>query len=466
MSCDVDCFAMSKLIGDRKFYKAILAIAVPIMVQNGITNFVNLLDNVMVGRIGTEEMSGVSIVNQLIFVYNLCIFGGFSGAGIFTAQYFGSSDDDGIRNTCRFKIILGIVLSVLAFIIFFSFGDKLISLYLNEGSEGNLEKTLQYGLDYLRVSVWGLPAFMIVQAYGSTLRECSETVVPMKAGIAAVVINLGFNWLLIFGNLGFPALGVRGAAIATVLSRIAEAAIVVVWTYRHSSQFPFASGLLKTFRVPKTVTDKIVKIGSPLLLNEAMWSAGMATLTQCYSTRGLDSVAGFNISNTVVQVFKVVFLAFGNTVGIVVGRLLGSGKMDEAVDTDRKLIAFSVFVCLFISGFMFLIAPLFPALYNTNDNARLIACRAIMVAAAFMPLDAFKNATYFTLRSGGRTWITFFFDGGFIWAVSVPIAFLLSRFTALTSVQIFACVYVGDLIKIVAGYILVKKKVWLNNIVV
>lgn len=457
---------MSKLIGDRKFYKMVLLIAVPIMIQNGITNCVNLLDNLMVGRIGTEQMSGVSIVNQLIFVYNLCIFGGFSGAGIFTAQYNGLNDVDGIQQTCRFKLILGAVVTVLAFVILLPFGSKLISLYLNEGSDGDLVKTLEYGLQYLRIVIWGLPLYAIVQAYAGTLRECGETIIPMEAGIAAVLVNLVFNYLLIYGKLGFPEMGVVGAAIATNLSRIAEFLIVIIWAAKHTDDFPFVKNLLSSLKVTKDVRNKIIKVGSPLLLNETLWSAAMALLTQCYSMRGLDSVAGFNIANTVINVFKVVFLAMGNSVGIIVGRLLGAGKMDEAVDTDNKLIAFSVFICAFVAVVMYAVAPLFPRIYNTNANARRIAANAIRVAAVFMVVDAYKHAAYFTLRSGGRTWITFLFDAVFVWAVSVPIAFLLSRFTNLSSVQMFACVYIGDLTKIFLGAILLKKRVWLKNIVV
>lgn len=454
-----------KLIGDKKFYKMVLLVAVPIMVQNGITNFVNLLDNIMVGRVGTEPMSGVSIVNQLIFVFNLCIFGGFSGAGIFTAQYHGMEDDDGIRQTCRFKIDLGAGICIIATAVFCLFGEKLISLYLNEGSDGDLVKTLEYGLGYLKIMLWGLPFFMIVQAFASTLRECGETVVPMKAGLVAVVVNFVFNWFLIFGKMGFPVLGVQGAAIATVLSRITEASIVVIWTLKHKEEHVFAKGLLSTLKVEGKISKKITITGSPLLLNEALWSAGMAILTQCYSMRGLDSVAGFNIASTAINVFKTVFLAMGASVGIIVGSLLGAGKMDEAVDTDRKMIAFSVFLCLFVSSLMLILSSIFPQLYNTNDNARQIAESAIVVGALFMPSDAFRNATYYTLRSGGRTWITFMFDSCLLWVISVPLAFSLSRYTSLSSVRIFTIICTADLLKDVIGFVLVKKKVWIKNIV-
>ena len=310
----------SKLIGDKKFYKMILLIAVPIMIQNGITNFVSLLDNIMIGRIGTEQMSGAAIVNQLIFVYNLCIFGGVSGAGIFTAQYFGQKDQEGVRNTFRYKLWMALILTVATIVIFLVGGDRLIELYLHgEGARENVAATLLYGKQYLWIMLVGLPPFMMVQVYASTLRECGETVVPMKAGITAVLINLLFNYILIYGKFGAPVLGVRGAAIATVLSRYVEAIIVISWTHRHKEKNPYIEGLYRTLKVPAYMTKKILIKGTPLLFNEALWAAGMAMLTQCYSVRGLNVVAGLNISNTINNVFNIVFIALGDSVAIVVG---------------------------------------------------------------------------------------------------------------------------------------------------
>ena len=229
-----------KLIGDRAFYAMVLSVAVPIIVQNGISSFVNLLDNVMVGSLGTEQMSSVSIANQLIFVYNLCLFGGLAGAGIFTAQYFGLKDDEGIRYTFRYKIWMSLILTIASIAIFLMFGDQLIQLYLSGSSDGgDLAATLAYGRKYLRIMLLGIPAFMIMQIYASTLRECRETLVPMKAGVVAIFVNLVFNYLLIFGKFGLPQLGVSGAAIATVLSRYVEAAIVIVWTHFHEKTYTF-----------------------------------------------------------------------------------------------------------------------------------------------------------------------------------------------------------------------------------
>lgn len=455
-----------KFIGDKAFYKMVLAIAVPIMIQNGITNFVGLLDNIMIGQIGTEQMSGVAIVNQLFFVYNLCLFGGVSGAGIFTAQYFGQKNEEGIRQTVRFKIWMVIVITALTVALFLISGSTLIELYLQgEGTAESAASTLYYGEQYLWIMLIGLPPFMMVQVYASTLRECGQTVLPMKAGVVAVFVNLILNYILIYGKFGFPTLGVQGAALATIISRYVEAAIVLIHTHRHKTENPFVNGLYASLKVPGALTGKILVKGSPLLFNETLWAAGMAMLAQCYSVRGLNVVAALNISNTINNVFNIVFIALGDSVAIIVGQLLGAGKMAEARDTDNKMIAFSVFCCTCVAAVMLLMAPFFPMLYNTNAEARELAKYFIMITAIFMPQNAFLHASYFTLRSGGKTIITFLFDSVFIWCISVTIAFTLSHFTTLPVIAIYTLVQIGDWIKCLIGFILVKKGVWLQNIV-
>lgn len=455
-----------KLFGDKAFYKMVLGVAVPIMIQNGITNFVSLLDNIMVGRVGTEQMSGIAIVNQLLLVFNLAIFGAISGAGIFGAQFFGCKDTKGVRHTFRFKVYICGLIVLLGVLIFLLWGDELILLYLHgEENQAALDAALHYGKQYLLVMLIGLLPFGVEQLYTSTLRECGETVVPMTAGIVAVFVNLIINYLLIFGSFGFPKLGVVGAAIGTVVSRYLQALIVMIWTHTHAERMPFIVGAYKSFYVPGHLVSKILVSGIPLMINEIMWAAGMATLMQCYSMRGLDTVAAMNISSTISNLFNVVFIALGSAISIIVGQLLGAGKMEEAKDTDFKLIAFSVMSCMAIGGVLALIAPLFPMLYNTSDVVKELATSFLRIAALCMPIAAFVHAAYFTLRSGGKTIVTFLFDSVFLWGVSTPMAYVLSRYTDMYIVVLYLSVQLLDLIKCVIGFILVKKGVWLNNIV-
>lgn len=240
-----------KYLGDKAFYKMLVAITLPIVVQNGITNFVNLLDNIMVGQTGTEQMSGVAVANQLIFVFNICIFGIVSGAGIFGAQFYGSRNQEGFRNTFRIKLLYGALAAVAGILIFWFFGESLISLYLHgEGESGDVASTLFYGNQYLRIMLVGLPAFVLTQAYTSSLREMGRTVLPMRAGIVAILVNMVLNYVLIFGKFGAPVLGVAGAAIATVVSRFAEALVVVSSVHANAGEYPFIQDAYRTLKVP------------------------------------------------------------------------------------------------------------------------------------------------------------------------------------------------------------------------
>ena len=457
---------MKKFVGDKAFYKMVLAVAVPIMVQNGISNFVGLLDNIMVGQTGTEQMSGVAIVNQLFFVYYLCIFGGLAGAGIFTAQYFGTKDYEGIKTTFRFKLWMGFIRTLGAVAIFSFWGRDLIYTYLQGSNDGgDIELALEAGESYMRLMLIGFLPFMFLQVYAGILRECGETVIPMKAGIIAVLVNLLFNYILIYGHFGFPAMGVNGAAIATVISRFVEIGIVIVWTNMHREKCSYLDGVFSTLKVPMSLAVKYFITSIPLLLNETLWSTGFAFLTQCYSTRGLNVVAGYNIAGTINNLFNVVFFAMGDAIAIIVGQLLGAGEMEKARDTDNKIIAFGVFLGA-LSGLMAAtVSGIFPLIYKTNPEARHIATAFILVQALFTPQMAFLHNSYFTLRSGGRTMITFIFDSVFMWCISVPAAYMISRYTDVNAILMYAYVQALEISKVVVGFILVKRGTWMKNLV-
>lgn len=457
----------TKYFGDKKFYAMVLAVAMPIMIQNAITNFVGLLDNIMVGRVGELPMSGVAIVNQLLFVFNLCIFGAVSGSGIFTAQFHGARDDEGIRHTFRFKLMICGMIAAVGICLFAFASEPLISLYLKgEGAPEDIAATLSYGKEYLKIMLWGLVPFALTNIYSGTLRETGETMVPMTAGITAVLVNLFFNYVLIFGHFGLPAMGVKGAAIATVISRYVELAIVAGWTHLNSAKKPFIRGAYRSLAIPGALTKKLILKGLPLLVNEALWSAGMAMMNQCYSLRGLEVVAAYNISNTIWNVFSVSFLTMGNAVGIIIGQMLGAGKeREEVIDADRKLAVFSVLLCIVFGLGLSALSGVFPQIYDASASVRHLATQMILVGAFFMPFCAYTNASYFTLRSGGKVAVTLLFDCVFVWVVCVPLATCLAKFTALPIVPLYFCCQATEVIKCILGYIMLKKGTWVQNIV-
>ncbi len=459
---------LKKYIGDKVFYRFVLAIAVPIMLQNGITNFVNMLDNIMVGRVGTTAMTGVSVSNLLIFVFTLCIFGAVSGVGIFGAQYYGKNDQQGLQYSLRFKFILSFVLTVSGILLFQFFGDTLIMQYLKgEGSPEEIAKAFDAAKDYLSVMMLGFIPFAITQCYSSTLRETGETVLPMKASMVAVLVNLSFNYVLIFGvsPLNIPALGATGAAVATVLSRFVEASIVIIWTHSHKEKNPYIVSLFKNFRVPISLCFDMLKKAIPLILNETLWATGVAVLNQSYSVLGVNVVAANNIAETFWNLFSVMFIATGSAISIIVGNMLGAGKLNEVMDTARKLITFGFLTSVLMGGLYIAASPFIPLLYNTEHTVRSIATGIMIISAIAMPFDSLAFSSYFTLRSGGKTIISFVFDCGFMWFVSVPLAFVLSRYTNLGILAVFALVQAICLVKGGLGLVLVRKGDWIRNIV-
>ena len=453
-------------IGTKSFYKMTLSIAVPMMVQNLISNFVNLLDNVMVGSLGTEEMSGVSIVNQLFFVFTLALFGAVSGAGIFTSQFHGKNDHDGIRYTIRFKTITVILLTVIAILIFIFAGDFLIGLYLHDSdSTENLELTADIARKYLNIIILGLFPFAISNIFSSTLRETGQTVIPMVTGFVAVFTNCALNYILIFGKFGAPALGAEGAAIATVISRYVECAVFITYVFIKRKAYPFFKGAFKSLYIPKQLFKNVTARGLPLLFNEFLWAAGMSALSMSYSLHGIAVVAGYSISSTVVNLLSISFQSLGASISIIVGKLLGASKFDEAIKTVKKMFAFTLFASVIVGISIFIASNPILLLYNTSDESKNYAEFFMKTVAIITPINAFAHASYFTLRSGGKTFITFLFDSVFLLGFVVPFAFALYYLGHLSIFIIFPVVQATDIIKDIIGFIFIKKKVWVNNIV-
>lgn len=457
---------LNKFIGTKDFYKRVLVLMIPIMIQTGITNLVNMLDNIMVGRVGTAEMTGVAVSNQLFFVFNLCIFGAVSGAGIFGAQFFGNGDNKGVRDTFRFKVIFTTLLTVVSTLLFIFFGEKLIILYLKgEGSPEEIASALKFAREYMLIMLIGILPYALSQCYSSTLRETGEATLPMYAGVSAVFVNLILNYVLIFGHFGAPTLGVRGAAIATVVSRFVELFIVAVVSHANRQKNAFLIGAYKSLHVPKTLVFDIFKKGLPLMLNETLWSAGIAILNQSYSLRGYDVVSASNISQTFYNVFSTAFMAVGVAIGIIIGQMLGSGETEKAYDSARKLIAFSVFVSIIVGGSYFVASGYIPLIYNTTDEVRHLATALMRVVAIVMPLHASAHASYFTLRSGGQVFVTFLFDSCFVWVINVPVVLIICHFTAIPIIPLFAISEGLNLLKSLIGFWFFKRKIWIRNIV-
>ncbi|MGM9615525.1 MAG: MATE family efflux transporter [Oscillospiraceae bacterium] len=450
-------------IGDRAFYRRAMTVMLPIMLQNVVTNFVSLLDNIMVGQTGTASMSGVAIVGQLFFIFYLIIFGTVSGPGIYCAQFWGAADERSFKAAFRYKFVTAMAVCLVCLAVLKLWGGQLIGLYLT-GGEAERQEVMAYAQGYLRVMLWGMIPYTLSMIYSSTLREAGRTAVPMAASWVAVAVNLFLNWVLIFGKLGAPVMGVRGAAVATVMSRLCEAAVNMVWSHAHKRELYFTERMLEGFPMPRKLLRDMAVKSTPLMINEALWCIGTATLMQIYSTRGLAVVAALNIGYVLMDLFTAVAFSAGTSISILVGQELGAGETEKAVDTDRKLLVLGTVIALVICLIMIACSGVFPGFYNTTPEIQALAARLIRVMALVLPLDCFAHGSYFTMRSGGKTLVTFLFDSGFSWSVNVPLAYLLAHFTDMSILPLYTLSVFTVIIKCIIGGVLVHKRYWVNTL--
>jgi putative MATE family efflux protein len=453
-------------IGDKKFYRAVLTLVMPLVAQNLLSNFVNLLDNVMIGHVGTMQMSGVAIANQLLFVFMLTIFGATSGAGIYGAQYCGAKDWEGLRQTLRFKLLTALAFSAAGIVVLAVWDKPLISLYLTgEGSPADAAAMLGYGRQYLRIMLFGLLPFAFTMSYSSTLRESGNTTLPMIASMSAVLVNLTFNYLLIYGKLGFPKLGVEGAAIATVLSRFVELGIVAGRAHANYQKYFFLKGVYRHFHIQRKLAGNIAFKTLPLLINELFWSLSVTALTQIFSTCGLMVVAGLNIASTITNLFSVFFISMGGAVAVMVGQALGAADIPQARRYTWKLTFFSVSICVVLGSALALSAEAIPGIYNAGPDVRHLAAVFMRTGALYMGFNAITHCCYFAMRSGGKTIIPLLFDSVFSWVVCVPYAYLLVHYSGLAIEALYPLCYLSDAFKCIAGIIIVRTGAWANNMV-
>jgi putative MATE family efflux protein len=447
---------MKKILADRTFYKRVLLVTFPIILQQLLTSSVQLADNLMVGTLGELAIGSVSVVNQMYFVVIIVTFGAMGGAGIYSAQYFGSKQYDQLRQTFRFKLLIAFFLSTTAILIFTVFGKFFISLFTDNPI------TIQWGLDYLNIAKWVMIPMTLSTAISSTFREIGITKPLLKISILAILSNVVLNYLLIFGHFGFPRLGIEGAAIATLVSRSIEFIflfVLLVWKGK-----VFNTHLLDVLKINKVLLKVIIITAIPLVINEFLFSFGQTMFIQSYSTRGDNALAAINITNAISQLVFITFGGIGTAVAVFIGNTLGENKLKEARENAKKIIVFAV-AFAFILGFILFVLSFFVLdLYDISNQTEDIARFNIRVNAFVIPVISLYMVLYFTLRSGGDTRSTMIMDSGYIWVVQVPTVLVLSRLTDISVIYLFLIIQVLEIPKVALAFSRYKKYYWLRNL--
>ena len=450
------------LFGDWKFYKSVLALAVPIMLQQLIQSLVSLIDNFMVSGLGDVSMSGVNVAGQVIFVFIVFANTTCMAGGIFLTQFFGARDKGGMQQAFMFKLIMGLIVLIPYFMVCLLYPRQVLSLMVMGNTQASI--ILDEGVKYIRImSIIG-PPFIVSVCIASSLRDMGKVKIPLVVTIIATLTNTVFNYLLIYGHFGFPALGVAGAAYATVISRTLEFLIFAGIYFRMKPEF--AVRLTRDFMVDLKLFGQIFKKGAMMLFCEMTWVLSETITSAIYNGRGgADVVSGMASSFAIANLFFVAFGGIYSATSVIIGKTLGEGNLDKARQKKTWLLSGAfIFGCMMtLVGFAttFIIPIAFGRL---SDNAIAISRSMVILMSFFMPVWVYMNAQQAVARAGGDTKMGAYADASLTILIMLPMLFVLGRYTTIGPVEMYMTVKFLDIVKIVVFHIWMKKERWLHNL--
>ncbi|GHV95419.1 MATE family efflux transporter [Spirochaetia bacterium] len=446
-----------ELFSDKQFYRSLFAIALPIMFQNFINSSVNMLDTVMIGRLGTVEIAAVGLGNQIFFLYNLALFGLCSGASIFTAQFWGKRDISGVRKNVGFSLILAVIGASLFTLAAALASDRIIGIYSRD------PEVIALGAEYLRMLAPSFIPFGISMIFMHTLRSVEKVRLPMTATFVALSINAILNYCLIFGAGPFPAMGVRGAAAATVVARIAEMLILLGASY--AKGYPPAGSLRELLGFNGLYIRRFIRIVLPVLVNEIIWSAGISLQSLIFARANTGAIAAFNIVGTVNQLTWVLFIGLGNGVAVLIGKKIGEGDETKARDYAARITLFSPLVAIGAACALFGLSFFLPLVFNVNESVITAARLMFIILSLMYPFRSFNMVMVVGIcRAGGDTIFCVIYDVAFLWALALPLAAVAGFVFHAPVWALFLCLNSEECFKVILGIWRLRSGKWLRNV--
>ncbi|MDR2403564.1 MAG: MATE family efflux transporter [Spirochaetaceae bacterium] len=446
------------LFNDRQFYRSLFTMAIPIMLQNLVNAFVNMVDTVMIGRLGTVEIAAVGLGNQFFFLYNMILFGISSGGAIFTAQFWGRQDIPGIRKNMGLCLILTLGTGVFFTLASLLFSREIMGIYSKDPA------VISAGTVYLRTLSPSYIPYALSFVFILTLRSTEKVRLAMEASVIALSINMILNYVFIFGLGSVPAMGVQGAAAATVIARLAEMIILISVSYGRS--YVLAGSIRDFLGFNRPFARQFFRITTPVVCNELLWSLGVTVQNIIMARTHTDAIAAFNITNTVSQLTFVVFIGLGNGAAVLVGNRIGAGAEDTARIYASRLTRFSVLVAVAVGLIFLSLSPLIPLLFNVNPNVIAITSAMFIILSCSYPFKAFNMSMIVGVcRAGGDTVFCIFYDLFFMWCFSLPLAAAATFFFRVPVWLIFLFIIAEEPLKTILGFRRLRTGKWLHNVV-
>jgi putative MATE family efflux protein len=444
---------------DKSFYNKMIAISVPIMLQNLISSVLNMVDTVMVGALGEAQLAAVGLANQVFFVFFLLIYGINSGCGIFIAQYWGSKDEANIKRTVGFSVVIGAVVGLIFTLIALYLPGQIMQLFTTDLT------VIKYGIDYMRFVSLGYVLTSISIAYSFAARNIGDVKAPTIISMVSLIFNGVFNFILIFGYLGFPRLEVQGAAIATVSARLIEAMALVYWVYAVRKNKVLAPGIKDIKRLNMTYIKNIMVTAIPVILNDVFWALGMTMYSAAYARIGTTAIASIQIANTAQNIFIVISIGLASSCAVMLGNEIGSGEKEKAILYAKRFLAIGTMAGLLLGVLLILISPVVLMLFSNTQAVQQIAQKIMLIMGAFL-WCRFLNGILVVgvLRSGGDTTFAMILETCSVWLVGVPLAFAGALLWHFPVYFVYTLITLEELVKAFFGIGRVRSNKWVRDV--
>ncbi len=441
---------------DKAFIKILLMLVIPITLQNLISNSLNMIDNLMIGELGENAIAAVGLVNQYFFIFMLTLSGVNAGTSIFISQYWGTNDKNSI-----YKVIgIGLITSIITSIIFTIFGllipEKIIGFFTDN------QTVISLGVEYLKVISLTFILTGIGLNFSTALRCVNEANPPMFASLIGVFVNAFLNWVLIFGNLGAPVLGVKGAAIATAIARLVEFLIIMFYMKKLSKNLSLDWS--KIFNINRLLVSTFFKTSTAVIVNEILWAIGNTLYSYIYAKVGIKAVASMQIATTVNNLFMVLSLGLANAAAIIVGNQIGADKEDKAIEYAMKLGALAPIVGIFIGGLLWLASPNIVGIFNIDSDTALTTINVIKIMAIFAPLRFFNLLMIVgVFRGGGDTLYSMLVQLGTVFCYAIPFGYVAAKLNWSLE-YVFLIIISEELIKILFEFSRLRSRKWIKKV--
>jgi len=445
-------------VRDKDFFRAMLALAVPVAFQQLITAGLNMIDVLMVGQLGEASVAALGLANQIFFLLILFLFGVTSGMSIFTAQYWGKGDTENIRKVLGICLTLAVSVALLFSLAAILIPEKLMGFYTED------PEVIKLGSSYLRIVGLSYVLTAISVSYISILRSITQVTMTVIVSVCALVLKTALGYTLIFGHFGFPALGVRGAAIGTSVGWVFESLLLIVLVYVLKT--PLAANPLTFFRFDRTFVARILKTSMPAALNEVLWSFGITTYNAVYARIGTTAIAAININATIEELMFVLFIGLGNACSVMVGNKIGEGNKDVAFEYSRRITIIAVFLSLVGGVVVFFVRDLVSQLYELSPVALHNLKMIMMVYALSAWLRVFNFMLFIgALRAGGDTRYAMFTELFSIWLIGVPAALIGGFVLHLPVYMVYAMVLLEEAVKAIIIFRRYLSQKWIHDLV-